>query len=173
MKKSTTYQLILAALFVALGVLLPVLFHPLGLSGQVFLPMHIPVLLCGLIVGWKFGALAGLIVPFLSSVITGMPPIYPVAVSMALELAAYGLVSGLLSKKFNVVISLVGAMLAGRAVMGIANYFLMSAPGGGYTFAAFISGAFVTALPGIIVQLVLIPLIVIVLKKNGVLERLS
>ena len=81
MKKPTTRDLILAALFVALGLLLPVMFHAIG-AGPVMLPMHIPVLLCGFICGWQYGAICGLIVPLLSSVITGMPPIFPTAPAM-------------------------------------------------------------------------------------------
>jgi thiamine transporter ThiT len=91
MKKSTTLQLVLAAMFTALGILLPIVVHQLGSNmGMVLLPMHIPILLCGLIVGSQYGALAGLIVPLLASAFTGSPQFWPIAVSMALELAAYG-----------------------------------------------------------------------------------
>lgn len=173
MKKSTTLQLVLAAMFAALGVLLPMVIHPFGMSGAVLLPMHIPVLLCGFMIGWKYGALVGLIVPLLSSFFTGMPPIFPVAIAMSLELAAYGFAAGYLSEKFNVIVSLVGAMLAGRAVMGIANLVLLGIAGKPYAFSGFISGAFVTALPGIIIQLILVPVIMVALKKTKVLERLA
>jgi thiamine transporter ThiT len=173
LKKSTTLQLVLAAMFTALGVLLPIAIHPFGISGSILLPMHIPVILCGFIVGWKHGALVGFVVPFISSFITGMPPLYPYAISMAFELAAYGFFAGYLSEKFNVIVSLIGAMLAGRVVMGIVNVVLLGLSGKTYAFSAFIAGAFVTALPGIIIQLILIPAIMIALKKTNVLERLS
>ncbi len=173
MKKSTTLRLVLAALFTALGVLLPIAFHPLGVVGQVLLPMHLPVLLCGFLVGWKYGALVGFIVPFLSSFTTGMPPIYPVGISMALEMAAYGFFAGFLSRKYPVIVSLVGSMLAGRVVMGIANLILLGISGKPYLFSAFLSGAFVTALPGILLQLILIPAILFALKKTRTWERLS
>lgn len=171
MKKSSTQRLVLAGLFTAIGIALPVAFHALSLSGSVFLPMHIPVLLCGLICGWRYGLVTGIIIPLLSSFITGMPPIYPVAVAMAFELSTYGAVIGLLSKKTNVFASLIIAMLSGRAVLGIANVILLSLSGKTYAWSVFISGAFITALPGIIVQLILVPLIFTVLQKNKYLER--
>jgi len=173
MKKNNALQLVLAALFTALGVLLPVILHPFGISGQVFLPMHIPILLCGFIAGSGYGILTGLIVPFLSSITTGMPPIWPVAVSMALELAAYGFFAGFLSKRLNIIFSLIGAMLAGRIVLGIVNAVLYGISGTPYSFSLFVSAAFVTALPGIIIQLLLIPFILYALGKTHVMERLS
>ncbi|HHY82561.1 MAG TPA: ECF transporter S component [Clostridiales bacterium] len=173
MKKSATLQLVLAAMFTALGILLPVILHPFGISGSVFLPMHIPVLLCGFILGSRYGALVGLVVPLLSSAFTGMPPLWPVAVSMALELAAYGFFTGFLSKKTNTIISLIGAMLAGRVVMGIANLILLGISGKTYALSAFLSGAFITALPGIIIQLILIPAVLYGLRRANAIEGLS
>lgn len=171
MKKSSTLKLVLAGFFTAIGIALPVAFHALSLSGSIFLPMHIPVLLCGLICGWKYGLVTGVIIPFLSSILTGMPPIYPVAISMAFELATYGAVIGLLSKKTNTIVALIVSMLSGRAVLGIANVILLSLSGKTYAWPAFISGAFVTAMPGIIIQLILVPAIFAVLKKSKQLER--
>ena len=173
MRKSSTLHLVLAAMFTALGVLLPMALHSVPNAGMVFLPMHIPVLLCGFIIGWKYGALVGFIVPLISASITGMPPIWPVGVSMALELAAYGFFAGILYEKFNGYISLIGAMLAGRIVMGIANVILLGIAGNTYTFSGFISGAFVTAFPGIIIQLILIPLILIALEKTDVMKKIK
>ena len=95
MKNQKTKTLVLAALFLALGVVFPQLFHAIG-AGPVFLPMHIPVLLCGLICGWQYGGICGLIVPLLSSLLAGMPPLWPTCPSMMLELCAYGLLTGLL-----------------------------------------------------------------------------
>ncbi len=172
MKKNATLKLVLASLFTAIGLLLPTVFHMFSLGGSIFLPMHIPVLLCGLICGWQYGLLVGFIVPLLSSAFTGMPPMFPVAIAMAAELAAYGAVTGLLSKKFNVFLSLIGAMLAGRAVSGIANAILLGAIGKPFMLSGFLSAAFVTALPGIIIQLVIIPMIMIALSKSKVLEMI-
>lgn len=171
MEKSSTLKLVLAGLFIAIGLALPVAFHAMSLSGSIFLPMHIPVLLCGLICGWRYGLVTGIAIPLLSSVLTGMPPVYPVALAMAFELAAYGTVIGLVSKKLNVFAALIIAMLSGRAVLGIANVALLGLSGKSYAWSAFIAGAFVTALPGIIIQLILVPVIFTVFQKNGYLEK--
>ncbi|HHY77174.1 MAG TPA: ECF transporter S component [Clostridiales bacterium] len=174
MKRTSTLKLVLAGLFTAMGVVLPTIFHTFSLSGSVFLPMHIPVLLCGLVCGWSYGLASGILVPLISSFVTGMPPLYPVAVSMALELATYGAVFGRQSRKSNnIFASLISAMLSGRAVLGIANVILLSLSGKAYTWSMFISGAFITALPGIIIQLILIPLIYKTLEKSNFLERMS
>ncbi len=173
MSRASLNKLVLSGLFIALGIIVPMVFHTFSLSGSVFLPMHIPVLLCGLICGWQYGLAAGILVPLFGSMLTGMPPIFPVATVMAFELGTYGLVSGLLSnKKWNVVLSLIAAMLAGRVVMGLANIVFLGLAGKAYAFSAFISGAFITALPGIIIQLILIPVFMTTLKKVRVLERL-
>ena len=100
----------------ALGILIPSVFHLFGQAGAVFCPMHIPVIVCGMVCGWKYGGLCGLIVPPLSFLIIGIPPIYPMGVSMMLELCAYGVLAGLLYKRFNVFVSLIGAMIGGRCV---------------------------------------------------------
>lgn len=158
-------KLTATALCVAMGLLLPQLFHAIG-AGAVFLPMHIPVLLCGFICGAPFGALCGLVTPLLSSLITGMPPMFPTCAAMMLELAAYGALTGLLyGKKLNVYLSLVGAMLGGRVVSGIANALFMGMAGRAYGFQAFLAASFVTALPGILLQLILVPVLVLALSK--------
>ena len=112
MVQTKTKNLIIAAFCLALGLVLPGAFHAIG-AGTVFLPMHIPVLLCGLLCGWQYGAAVGFVVPLLSSVLTGMPPIFPVAPAMMLELCAYGLLTGLLYHRFkqNLYVALVGACL--------------------------------------------------------------
>ncbi len=166
MKNFKTQRIVLAGLFTALGLVLPIAFHSLTISGAVFLPMHIPVLLTGLVCGWQFGLIVGIIVPLLSSIMTGMPPIYPVAVAMAFELAAYGIVIGLVSRKANTIVALIAAMITGRVVLGIANVILLNMAGKSYAWSMFISGAFVTAFPGIVIQLILVPLIYTVLQKN-------
>ncbi|WP_069998464.1 ECF transporter S component [Cellulosilyticum sp. I15G10I2] len=174
MNKTAINKLVLSGLFTAIGVIIPMIFHTFSLAGSIFLPMHIPVLLCGFICGWQYGLVVGIFVPFLGSMITGMPPIFPVATSMAFELAAYGAVAGFLaSKKINVLIALLIAMLAGRIVMGAANVVFLGMAGGSYAWPAFISGAFITAFPGIIIQLILIPIILTTLKKVHLLEKLG
>lgn len=173
MKKSSTLKLVLAGLFTAMGVGLPIAFHAFSLSGSIFLPMHIPVMLCGIVCGWRYGMITGIIVPMISSFLTGMPPLYPVGVAMALELAAYGTIIGILSGRMNIIAALVGAMLGGRVVLGISNVILMGLAGKSYTFSAFIAGAFVTALPGIILQLILVPAIYLILEKSNLLEKVA
>ncbi len=163
---SNIKKLVFAALCVALGVALPVAFHGVPNAGQVFCPMHIPVLLCGLICGPWLGLACGALVPMLGCLITGMPPMAMLP-SMICELAVYGLVAGLLIRlvkiRFAVVLSLVGAMVAGRLVMGLVNALIFYA--GEYGWMAWLTASFVTALPGIIIQLLLIPTVIFALKK--------
>ena len=172
--KFNTKQLVLAALCVALGVVLPVAFHSIPNAGSVLLPMHIPVLLCGLVCGPVYGLLSGILTPLLSSMITGMPPMAYLP-SMLCELAAYGLAAGVLrrfvrtgKRPLDLYIQLVSAMLIGRLVYGVMNALIFSA--GNYSFAVFVSGAFVTALPGIVIQLVLLPSLVVALTKARLLR---
>ncbi len=163
---SNTKKLVFAALCVALGVALPVAFHGVPNAGQVFCPMHIPVLLCGLICGPWLGLACGVLVPMLGCLITGMPPMAMLP-SMIVELAVYGLVAGLLIRlvkmRFAVVVSLVGAMVAGRLAMGLVNALIFYA--GEYSWMAWLTAAFVTALPGIMIHLLLIPTVIFALKK--------
>ena len=168
-------KLILAAMFIAIGLVLPFVTGQIPEIGNMLLPMHIPVMISGLVCGWHYGAAVGFITPLLRSFIFGKPFLFPNAVAMAFELAAYGLVIGLvfaLMKKKGIVslyVSLISSMLAGRAVWG-AVMWLILVGGKGFTLAAFISGAFTTAIPGIILQLVLIPTIMIVLKRARLVE---
>jgi len=166
MKKSFTVNLTGTALCLALGVILPPLFHLVG-AGSTFLPMHIPVLLCGLLFGWQYGAVCGFIVPLLSSVLTGMPALFPVAPAMMLELCAYGALTGFFYRRlrWNVYPALLVAMVGGRIVSGLANAVFFSMAQKPYGFAAFLAAAFVTALPGIVIQIILIPIIVLSLEK--------
>lgn len=175
MKQFSTRKLVMAALCVALGVILPVAFHGIPRAGSIFLPMHIPVLLCGLACGWPYGLGCGILAPLLSSLITGMPPAAMLP-AMVCELAAYGLISGVLSQVVrtgkrgaDLYIQLIGAMLIGRVVYGVMNALVFSA--GDYSMAVFLTAAFVTALPGIVIQLVVLPGLVMILEKAHVLER--
>lgn len=159
---------ILAAMFVALCVVLPIAFHGVPDAGSVFLPMHIPVLICGMVCGWPYGFLCGLLGPLLSSLITGMPPAAYLP-PMMVECAVYGMITGLVLKYVrtgnlhaDLYIALVAAMLAGRVVAGIAKALIFSP---GITMSYWITASFVTALPGIVIQLVVIPLLVAVLMR--------
>ena len=149
-KKKTIQKLVLSGLFLAIGYVLPFLTGQIQQIGNMLLPMHIPVLLCGLICGWKYGLAVGAILPVTRSLIFSMPVLYPNAVAMAFELAAYGFLTGFLYmilKKKNlttVYISLIIAMIAGRIIKGIANAVCYGIINKGYTFMMFISGALFT-----------------------------
>ena len=165
-------KLTYAALFLALALVLPFLTGQIPQIGSALSPMHIPVLLCGFLVGWPWGLAVGFIAPLLRSVIFGMPVMVPGAVAMAFELAVYGLVSGILyhllpKKKWSIYVTLIVAMLAGRAVWGIARLIIAGLSGNSFTWALFLAGAFTNAIPGIILHIILIPVIVMVLEHAG------
>ncbi|WP_066497174.1 ECF transporter S component [Abyssisolibacter fermentans] len=163
-----TQELTTSSIFLALGLILPYVFHLTGIAGPILLPMHIPVLLCGFIMGAKTGLLIGFITPLLNSAITGMPPAYPTAIAMAFELAVYGYLTGYLFKnrKLNVFAALIISMLCGRAVSGFINFILLTFGGNGFVLKGFLTASFIKAIPGIIIQLIIIPLIVKVLEQN-------
>lgn len=169
MKLSYVKKAILTAACIALCVVLPMAFHAIPNAGNIYCPMHMPVLLCGLICGWPFGLLCGVAGPALSSLFTGMPSMAYLP-SMVIELAVYGLIAGLLmqmihTKKLfgDLYISLIGALLAGRIAAG-ASRALIFAPGS-YSMAAWATSYFVTALPGLVIQLALLPAIAFALEK--------
>lgn len=168
-----TKKLMIAALCAALCVVLPMAFHAIPNAGSIFLPMHIPVLLCGFICGWPYGLACGLLGPCLSSLLTSMPPA-AVLPSMACELAAYGLVTGLLyhrirtgSRIADIYLSLLAAMLCGRIFYGVLNALVFRA--GAYSLELWLAAAFTTALPGIVIQLILIPILLVALERSKVL----
>ncbi len=168
MKFSPVKKLVFSALCVALCVVLPMVFHIFPEGGSVFLPMHIPVLLCGMLCGWPYGFGCGLLGPLLSSLLTKMPPAAMLP-AMMIECAVYGAVSGLLmqllkGRKMGLRLygSLIPAMIAGRVVSGIAKALIFNP---GMTFSAWIAASFVTALPGIVIQLVLLPTLLYALMR--------
>lgn len=168
-KMSPVKKSIITAVCIALCVVLPQAFHAIPNAGSIYCPMHIPVLLCGLICGWQYGLLCGIAGPLMSALITGMPPA-AVLPGMLVECAVYGALTGLMmqlvhTKKVypDLYISLLVAMLGGRIISGIAKALIFSA--GSYSMTAWVTGSFVTSLPGIIVHLVLIPSIVYALMK--------
>lgn len=170
MKKNKLFKMSLAALFLALAYVMPFLTGQIPEIGAMLCPLHIPVLLCGFLCGWPWGLIVGFVAPLLRSLTLGMPPLFPTAVCMAFELAAYGAVAGLMHrflprKKPYIYCSLLTAMIIGRIIWGLAMYIFMGINGGAFTFAAFVAGAFTNAIPGIIVQIVLIPLLVMILEN--------
>ena len=176
MKKTSTKNLVLSALFLALGLLLPFLTGQIPQIGSMLLPMHIPVLLCGLVCGWEYGMAVGFVAPLLRSVLCGMPPMFPTAISMALELAAYGAIIGLVYATFRrqniaaLYVSLISAMLGGRVVWGVAQVVLLGLTDSYFGWRMFIVGAFTNAIPGIILQLILIPAVMVALERLGVVK---
>lgn len=174
MRNEKVTKLTLSALFLGLALVLPFLTGQIPKFGSMLLPMHIPALLCGFVCGWPWGLAVGFMSPLLRSLLFGMPPLYPAALAMAFEIAAYGAVSGFVyhilpKNRPNIYVSLVAAMLVGRLVWGAAMFILLAARGGSFTFAAFLAGAFTNAIPGIVVQLVLIPALVMILEKSKLL----
>lgn len=169
MNKSTK-NLVLAGLFLALGLVIPFLTAQIPNLGSRLLPMHIPVLLCGFVCGWRYGLSVGFVVPVLRSMLFGMPPMFPHAIAMAFELATYGLLAGLFyqllpKKNFSTYLTLILAMIGGRIVWGIASLVLYGLNGLPFTWQIFVGGAFINAIPGIIVQIILIPIIIMALER--------
>jgi riboflavin transporter FmnP len=171
-KNSSLLNLVLSAMFLALGLVLPFLTGQIKEIGNMLLPMHIPVMLCGLVCGPQYGFLIGAITPILRSSLFGMPVMFPHAVGMAFELATYGFVIGYLFShaKWKCIKSLyrclITAMICGRVVWGIVQCFLLGVGDNGFTFSMFLSSSILKAIPGIILQLVLIPAIMLILGKT-------
>lgn len=170
-KSNQVKKLVLAALFLALGLLLPFLTGQIPSVGSMLLPMHIPVLLCGFFCSWQYGLIVGLITPILRSLIFGMPPMFPTAVCMAAELAAYGLFTAIFYHAFGKGVlatyaSLLLSMLAGRIVWGAVSMLVFALAGNPFTFEIFLAGAILNAIPGIVLQFVLIPPLVFLLRRQ-------
>lgn len=176
LKNERVRTLVTAALMVALGLFLPFFTGQIPQIGNMLLPMHLPVFLCGLICGWKWGLGVGVILPILRFALFGAPPLYPIGLAMACELATYGGVAGALyaHSRWQCIRALyrclIIAMLAGRVVWGIAEMCLLGIGPDGFTWQAFFSGAFVTAIPGIILQLIAIPAIMAALNRTGLVR---
>lgn len=176
MKMNPTKKLTISAMLFALGLVLPFLTGQIPQIGSMLLPMHIPVFLCGLICGGRYGAMVGLLVPVVRSFLFGMPPMYPTAAAMAFELATYGAVAGFVYFRAgyfcmkSLYKAMLTAMVAGRVVWAAAMMVLMGIHGGAFTFEMFMAGAFLNAIPGIAVQLVLIPGIMVALGKTKLIS---
>ena len=171
--KKNVRNLTMSALFLALGLVLPIFTGQIPQIGSMLLPMHIPVFLCGLICSGPWGALVGLILPLLRSVLFGMPPLFPTAIAMCFELMTYGFVAGFLynRSRWQCVIalyrSMIASMVAGRLVWGVAQIVLLGLSGSAFTLQAFMAGALLNAIPGIVLQLLLIPAIMVALNRTG------
>ena len=174
-KKMTSLQirrLTYAALYLAIAMVLPFITGQIPEIGSALCPMHIPALLCGFMCGWPWGLAVGFIAPLLRSVVFGMPAMFPGAVAMAFELAVYGGMAGFLyqklpRKKSVTYAVLLISMIAGRIVWGAVRVILAGLSGSTFTWALFLAGAIANAIPGIILQLVLIPILVIAMEQAG------
>lgn len=181
-KNNRIFKMVLAAMFLAIAYVLPFFTGQIPEIGAMLCPMHIPVLLCGFLCGWPWGLAVGFIAPLLRSVALGMPPLFPKAICMAFELATYGAMTGLFYKWFpkkkgflfavSIYASLIIAMVAGRLVWGLAMLVCTGIKGGSFGTTAFLAGAVTNAIPGIVLQIVLVPVVVMLLERAmGVKEN--
>ena len=174
-KRNNILKLTLSALFLALAYVMPFLTGQIPTFGTMLCPMHIPVLLCGFICGWPWGLVVGLVAPLLRSLTLGAPVLFPMAICMSFELAAYGAASGVLHNAFPrkrpyIYCSLLISMIIGRLVWGAAMLVFLGITGSSFTISAFIAGAITNSIPGIIIQIVLIPIIVMLLENPKILK---
>ena len=170
--KVKIHKMILSAMFLGLALVLPFLAGQIQQIGNALCPMHIPVILCGFFCGPFYALAVGFIAPLMRFALFGMPVLIPKGIAMAFELATYGFVAGFLfrilpKRKKYIYVSLVISMLAGRAVWGVARVILYGVGGYEFGWEAFLAGAFINAIPGIILQLVIIPVLVMILMKTG------
>ena len=170
MKTTNVKKMTLAAMFLALAFIMPFITGQIPQIGSKLCPMHIPVLLCGFFCGAPWGLIVGFIAPLLRSLVLGMPPMFPTAFCMAFELATYGFIAGFLHSKFPkgnvyVYVELILAMIIGRLIWGLVMFTCMGFDTARFGMSAFLSGALFNAIPGIIVQLILIPILVVSLGK--------
>ncbi len=171
MKKNQILRLVLSALFLAIGFVLPFLTGQIQQIGNMLLPLHLPVLVCGFVCGWPWGLAVGFVLPIARSLLFGMPPMVPTALAMAFEMAAYGAFAGLLYEKLprkplNVYVALLAAMLLGRVVWGLASWAMYALfTQNSFALAMFWTNGFVKAWPGMVLQVALVPAIVLALER--------
>jgi uncharacterized membrane protein len=191
-KKVDTVKIAWAGTFLALAMVLPALIGHIPEIGRAMSPMHIPVFICGFVLGPYFGAIVGALAPLLNFFVTGMPQLFPSGIGMMVELAVYGFVAGFVfgllrrgkgerkgkigaligffeRTAAGIYLSLIVAMLVGRLFWGLARFILSGFGGSGFLFKSFIAGAFVNAVPAWILHIVLIPLIIFALQRAKVI----
>lgn len=160
-----TKKLVYASVLIAIGIVLPTITHVTGIPGNIFLPMHIPVFIVGFLLGPLLAGIIGLLLPIVNHLILQMPPV-PILYSMIVELFFYGLISGLLYSKTNKILpSLIISMIIGRIVSAIVNYAILGL--GNFSLSLWITGSFIKSLPGIIIQIIIIPIIVTAINKKN------
>ena len=159
-----------SALYLAIALVLPFLTGQIPEIGAMLCPMHIPALLCGFVCGWPWGMAVGFISPLLRSIVFGMPSLFPEAVAMAFEMGVYGAAAGFLyhilpKKNWSIYAALLIAMTVGRFAWGGVHYLIAGLQNTEFSLALFLAGAVTTAIPGIILHIVLIPMLVMTLKR--------
>ena len=169
------YRLLITAVLLAIGMVLPFLTGQMQTIGQLISPLHIPVFICGLTCGWSWGAALGFILPIFRGLIFGMPPFPAVGLPMAFEMLVYGLVTGLLYPRLRKVlqnqhivamlISMLAAMILGRCAGGATRAVMMGIQGNSYSFAAFFASYFTGTVAGAVIHLFVCPYIVTMLEQ--------
>ncbi|HHZ03304.1 MAG TPA: ECF transporter S component [Tissierellia bacterium] len=165
-KRATIKELILSGLLLAIGIILPMIFHIFGMTGPIALPMHIPVLIGGFLLPPQLALALGIITPIMSGLLTGMPVMFPMAIIMAVELGIYGFTASMAVRKFKLspIPSLILSMIAGRIAAGLTVAVLVQLFGVKMNPVMYVKTAIVTGLPGIIIQLIFIPSLVYAIK---------
>lgn len=170
----TTKKNIITAFFLAVAIVLPFFTGQIPQFGKMLSPMHFPVLLTGFICGWPYGIIIGFIAPLIRSLIFGMPALLT-AIAMAFELATYGFVAGFMYRKvkknnFMIYITLITSIIAGKIVWGIVRFALVQVVGLEFSLETFFYVGFIMGLPGIVLQLLLIPVLVRKLEKYNLVS---
>lgn len=176
MQDKKVNRFVLAAMFLAIGLVLPFFTGQIPQVGKLLLPMHIPVFLCGLICGWEYGLVIGFMTPLVRSLLFGMPVLFPTAVAMAFELMTYGFTIGYLYEhsRWKCIKALYRCMIitmfCGRIVYGLVEVILLGFGIGDFAMKTFLMTSFIYAIPGVVVQLILIPSIMLALNKTGLVK---
>ncbi len=176
--KKFVINIALAGMFLALAYVMPFLTGQIREIGKMLCPMHIPVLLCGFVCGAPYGMVVGFVAPLLRSLTLGMPVLFPSAIAMAVELAVYGLMAGVLynslpKKRINIYVSLLSAMVIGRVAWGVTTFSIMGFDVAKFDFSKFWAGAVANAIPGIVLQIVIIPIIIMLLEKAKLISNIK
>jgi niacin transporter len=169
-----TKNLTVTAALIAVGVLLPAICHMFGVVGTIVLPMHIPVLTAGLLLPLPYALAVALISPVIGTFATGMPALFPVLPLMLAELAGYAVFAYIFKRGLQLVgmknraatvIALALAMIFGRAVL-TAACFIMDAAVGTFSAVVYLEKALVSGIPGMALQLFVVPALSEVLSKT-------
>ncbi len=161
-EKNNTKKIVIAGLLLAIGIIIPSIFHLTGMPGKMFLPMHIPVLIGGFLLQPWMALALGILTPLLNSFITGMPVLFPSAIIMVFELGIYGFMASLAYRKMKLpaIVSLIISMIVGRLVAGLVVFILATFFAVDLSPMVFVIGTVTTGLPGIVIQIILIPTII-------------